>query len=180
MPRNEAVCTSILNGLVERAWESADEGLGMALPLTHKRLWACLFHFLFLGTSFLLGKMESLEPTTRPPRWFPLLPLCGYFCAHSNSPGFFKERMNNSWWFLCLKSGESVSPQSAYLLTWPSLSHTYSPRQSWICSEVSRRVPQGHIYKQLPKSGKMAKQALQEKFCIPDNLILNNGPHEGV
>lgn len=87
MPRNKALCTSILNGLVERAWESADEGLGMALPLTHKRLWACLFHFFFLGTSFLLGKMESLEPTTRPPRWFPLLPLCGYFCVHSNSPG---------------------------------------------------------------------------------------------
>ena len=52
--------------------------------------------------------------------------------------------------------------------------------QFWICSEVSQRVPQGHIYKQLPKSSKMAKQALQEKFCIPDNLILNNGPHEDV
>lgn len=31
-----------------------------------------------------------------------------------------------------------------------------------------------------PKAVKWQKQALQEKFCIPDNLILNNGPHEDV
>lgn len=30
------------------------------------------------------------------------------------------------------------------------------------------------------KALKWQKQALQEKFCIPDNLIQNNEPHEGV
>lgn len=41
--------------------DSADNDLGMALPLTHERLWTSPFHFPFLGTSFPLCKMESLE-----------------------------------------------------------------------------------------------------------------------